>query len=80
MARIVPSKRAKSSVSEGATAVEVAERADSQERLEQIRKNEAAIQLLRLWRQGDEQEQRETWEYLKRTLEEDRLSDRKLFP
>lgn len=29
---------------------------------------------------GDEEEQRETWEYLKRALDEDRLSDRKLFP
>jgi hypothetical protein len=29
---------------------------------------------------GDEEEQRETWEYLKRVLDEDRLSDRKLFP
>jgi len=25
-------------------------------------------------------EQRETWEFLKQTLDEDRLSDRKLFP
>lgn len=43
-------------------------------------KNEAAIQLLRSWRTGDEQEQRETWQYLKRVLDEDRLSNRKLFP
>ena len=43
-------------------------------------KNEAAIRLLRLWSEGDEQEQRETWEYLKRALDEDRLSNRKLFP
>ncbi len=26
------------------------------------------------------EEQRETWEYLKQALDEDRLSDRKLFP
>ncbi len=46
-------------------------------------KNEAAIQLLRSWREGDdadEQEQREAWEYLKQALDEDRLSDRTLFP
>ena len=30
--------------------------------------------------EGDEQEQRETWEFLKAALDEDRLSDRKLFP
>lgn len=40
----------------------------------------AAIQLLRSWRMGDEQEQRETLEFLKQALDEDRLSDRKLFP
>lgn len=43
-------------------------------------KNKAAIRLLRSWREGDEQEQRETWEYLKRVLDEDRPSNRKLFP
>ena len=42
-------------------------------------KNETAIQLLRSWREGDEQEQRDTWEYLKQALDENRLSDRKLF-
>jgi hypothetical protein len=46
-------------------------------------RNEAAIRLLREWREGDEsdeEEQRETWEYLKQALDEDRLSNRKLFP
>lgn len=46
-------------------------------------KNAAAIRLLRAWREGDEsdeQEQRETWAYLKQALDEDRLSNRKLFP
>lgn len=47
---------------------------------EQPQKNEALIQLLRSWREDDEQEQRDTWEYLKQALDEDRLSDRKLFP
>ena len=37
-------------------------------------KNEAAIRLLRSWREGDEQEQRETWECLKRALDKNRLS------
>src|SRR5262249_21216576 len=40
-----------------------------------------AIALLRSWaEQGDADEQRETGEYLIRALDEDRLSDRKLFP
>lgn len=46
-------------------------------------RNDNAIQLLRWWREGDEsdtQEQCETWEYLKQALDQDRLSDRKLFP
>ncbi len=52
-------------------------------RAEQIVRNQAAIQLLESWLTGDEEdarEQRETFEYLKRALDEDRLSDRKLFP
>lgn len=46
----------------------------------QFQKNQGLIQLLRSWRTGDEQEQRSTWEYLKQSLDEDRLSERKLFP
>ncbi len=46
----------------------------------QTLKSEALIQLLKSWREGDEQEQRSTWEYLKQALDEDRLSERKLFP
>lgn len=34
-------------------------------------RQESAIQLLRSWREGDEQEQRETWEFLKRALDEE---------
>lgn len=49
-------------------------------RTRQMQKNRAAIELLRSWRQGDAQEQRETLAYLKRVLDEDRLSDRKRFP
>lgn len=41
----------------------------------------SAAALLRSWRlEGDAEEQRETGEYLIRALDEDRLSDRKLFP
>lgn len=52
-------------------------------RQEQIRQNQALIELMNEWSQGDEQdqeEQRETWELLKRLLDEDRSSYRKLFP
>lgn len=44
---------------------------------------ERAIALLESWCDVDEaeaEEQRETFEYLKRVLDEDRLSERKLFP
>ena len=51
------------------------------ERKLQVERNQAAIRLLRSWREeGDEQEQKETWEFIRRALDEDRLSDRKLFP
>ena len=36
--------------------------------------------LLKSWREGDEQEQRETLEFLQKVLDEDRFSTRKLFP
>jgi hypothetical protein len=42
-----------------------------------------AIRLLQSWREGDEEdrrEQEETWEFLRRALDEDRPSHRKLFP
>jgi hypothetical protein len=48
---------------------------------EQRAKNQALIKWLDKWREeGDEEEQRETFEYLKKVLDEDRLSDRPLFP
>jgi hypothetical protein len=53
---------------------------EEEQRRRQIEKNQALIQLLDSWSMGDEQEQRETWEYLRKALDEDRLSDRKLFP
>jgi hypothetical protein len=40
---------------------------------------ESAIALLQSWCSEDAQEQRETWEFLKTALDQDRLSDRKLF-
>ena len=42
----------------------------------------ALSELLRSWtEEGDEQEQKETWEFLKKALDEDRLSsNRPLFP
>ena len=36
--------------------------------------------LLASWRAGDAEEQRETWAFLKKALDEDRPSYRKLFP
>ncbi len=47
--------------------------------VEQTQRTGALIQLLKSWREGDEEEQRDTLEYLQRALDEDRLSDRKLF-
>lgn len=52
---------------------------DVNQRIKQIQRNIPAVHLLRSWHEGDEEEQHETLEYLKRTLDEDRLSDRKLF-
>lgn len=43
------------------------------------KKNKSAILLIDSWLDDDEKEQRETFEYLKKVLDEDRLSDRKLF-
>ncbi len=47
---------------------------------EQEQRNLALARLLQSRREGDEREQRETWEHLKRALDQDRLSERKLFP
>jgi hypothetical protein len=43
---------------------------------------EEAIALLRLWREdeSDTEEQEETFEFLRRVLDEDRFTTRKLFP
>lgn len=50
---------------------------------EQARRNQAAIELLRSWREAegeDAEEQRETGEFLMKALDEDHLSFRELFP
>lgn len=48
---------------------------------ERIKRNQGAIDLINSWvEEGDEQEQTETWEYLRKVLDEDRLSNRLLFP
>lgn len=56
---------------------------DEERRQQQIEKNQGLIALLDSWMEATEEEvmeQRETWEYLKRALDEDRPSYRKLFP
>jgi hypothetical protein len=48
---------------------------------EQRKKNQRAIELLRQWREeGDEDEQRETFEALKEGLNQSHSSYRKIFP
>ncbi|MEG3834853.1 hypothetical protein QUA46_09955 [Microcoleus sp. MON2_D6] len=48
---------------------------------ERIQRNKGAIELINSWiEEGDEQEQTETAEYLRKALDEDRLSNRPLFP
>ena len=47
---------------------------------ERIQRNQGAIELLRSWREeDDEQEQKETAEYLEQVINEDRMSNRPLF-
>ena len=48
---------------------------------EQVTRNQALKNLLQSWEdEGDDQEQTETWEFLRQALDEDRLSDRPLYP
>lgn len=48
---------------------------------EQLQINQGLIEWHRKWvEEGDEEEQRETFEYLQKALDEDRLSHRPLFP
>ena len=46
---------------------------------DQQAKIQAVVQSLRTLLDGDDQEQRETFEYLKQALDEDRPSNRRLF-
>jgi hypothetical protein len=46
---------------------------------EQMQRNLQLIQVLDSFLEGDADEQRETWEYLERVLDEDRGEGRKLF-
>jgi hypothetical protein len=50
--------------------------------VEQAQKNQAAIDLLDSWLDDSEDaaEHQQTWDFLKTALDEDRLSDRSLFP
>ena len=58
--------------------------AEEERRRLQIEKNQAAIALLDSWLNEDDpdiiREQRETWEFLKQALDDDRPSYGKLFP
>ncbi|HAA31516.1 MAG TPA: hypothetical protein DCE56_32175 [Cyanobacteria bacterium UBA8553] len=64
--------------------VDASEQKATPENLEANRltqQHKALKELTRLWiEEGDEQEQTETWEYLRQALDEDRLSNRPLFP
>ena len=51
----------------------VREHASQEERMEEV------VRRLRTLLEGDDQEQRDTFAYLKRALEEDRPSNRRLF-
>lgn len=53
---------------------------DNERSREQLRRNQAALEMLREWDQEDPEEQRETWEFLKRALDENRPGQRPLFP
>ncbi|MGH2534787.1 MAG: hypothetical protein ACRDJW_21215 [Thermomicrobiales bacterium] len=56
---------------------------EQEQRRHQIERNQGLIALLDSWKDADEDEiheQKETWEWLKKALDEDRPSYRKLFP
>jgi excisionase family DNA binding protein len=54
---------------------------DEEARRVQRERNQALIHLLRSWRdEGDEAEQRKAFEELKKTLDEDRMGYRKIYP
>ncbi len=47
--------------------------------VERMQRNAEAIRVLDSFLEGDPQEQRETWEFLKQALDEDRLPGQKHF-
>jgi hypothetical protein len=56
---------------------------EEEQRQLQREKNRSGIELLESWAHASEEEiaeQQETWEFLKRALDEDRPSYRKFFP
>jgi hypothetical protein len=62
---------------------ELTDRDEEERRRRQILINQEAIALLDSWAEADDEEireQQETWEFLRRALDEDRPSYRKLFP
>jgi excisionase family DNA binding protein len=74
-------RRSESTRQEGPVSANGAATKEEEERLKQIQKNQGLIELLRKWREeGDEQEQREAFEALKQTLDEDRMGYRKIYP
>jgi hypothetical protein len=50
------------------------------QRQEQIRRNQAALQMLDEWDQEDPEEQHETWEIIERMLREDTFRSREWKP
>ncbi len=54
---------------------------EEERRRKQIEENQPMIRLLQSWREeADAQRQKEAWEFIRRALDENRLSYRKFFP
>jgi hypothetical protein len=72
------------SVTLNSTQLDTSEQNSKPENLETnilAQQHKSLSELTKLWiEEGDEQEQTETWEYLCQALDEDRLSNRHLFP
>ena len=61
------------------TPVDLEEKSEVRLVIQPARKPDDAVQLISSWLEGDKNEQKETWDYLKRSLDDDRPSSRKLF-
>ncbi len=59
--------------------IDLDERTEVRLVIQHIGSSDEAIALLEAWSEGDAVEQAETWAFLKKALDEDRLSSRKLF-